>query len=177
MWSAFRLVDTDSVRAVAQMNWTTRPATIDDAALLTDIVVEATKAQGRWPDDRDEMSWREKFMTWSQDSVSHPRPGAELSVIEVDDQPVGRLRVLRESGRVELAGIQLLPDLQGQGIGSAIVRNLQGEVAAGGADLSIGVEKDNPRARALYERLGCVLIDETAEEHLLRWAPSELRTP
>jgi RimJ/RimL family protein N-acetyltransferase len=39
------------------------------------------------------------------------------------------------------------------------------------ASLDIGVEKDNPRARRLYERLGCVQVAEDEEEYKLRWCP------
>jgi hypothetical protein len=34
-----------------------------------------------------------------------------------------------------------------------------------------GADKDNPRARRLCERLGCVQVAEDEEEHKLRWRP------
>jgi ribosomal protein S18 acetylase RimI-like enzyme len=30
------------------------------------------------------------------------------------------------------------------------------------------VEKDNPRARALYERLGLVVVEQDGDEHVMR---------
>nr|WP_221377720.1 GNAT family N-acetyltransferase [Actinoplanes polyasparticus] len=146
-----------------------RPATADDAYVLADIVMAATKAQGRWPERSPEQDaeWREGFAEWSRE----PSPGSELSVILLDDEVVGRLRVVRRESALQLAGIQLLPSVQGRGIGTSIIRGLQDVAAREGIPLLIGVEKDNPRARRLYERLGCRLESESDEEFLLRWTP------
>ena len=157
--------------------WSVRPATADDAVVLTDIVVAAMKEQQRWPsaDAGYEAQWRGKFTLWTEQCVRNGSLRDHLSVIEVDGQPAGRLRVLRHPstssnrGWIELAGIQLLPAVQNQGIGSAIVRDLQSEARDARIALRIGVEKDNPRARALYERLGCVVAGETDDEHVLQW--------
>ncbi|WP_250033317.1 bifunctional NUDIX hydrolase family protein/GNAT family N-acetyltransferase [Paractinoplanes maris] len=149
---------------------TLRPATADDAYVLADIVMAATKAQGRWTarSPGDEADWREGFAEWSRDTVREASPGNALSVIMLGDEVIGRLRVVRRDGVVQLAGLQLVPSAQGRGIGSSIVRDLQTAAAGEGLTLLIGVEKDNPRARRLYERLGCVLESETGDEHLLR---------
>jgi RimJ/RimL family protein N-acetyltransferase len=157
--------------------WSVRPAIADDAAVLTDIVVAAMKAQQRWliSTADDETRWRRSFTRWTLQSLHSGSSDEALSVIEVDRQPVGRLRIVRHPptngmcGSIELAGIQLRPAVQGQGIGSAVVRTLQREARDRCVPLRIGVEKDNPRARALYERLGCVLIGETKDEYLLEW--------
>ena len=143
-----------------------RPARDDEAYLLADIVMAATKAQGRWPDRTPEQDaeWREGFAAWSRETI----PGSELSVILVDGEVVGRLRVVRQESAIQLAGIQLLPSAQGRGLGTSIIRDLQSQ----GLPLVIGVEKDNPRARRLYERLGCVLESESDDEYLLRWTPA-----
>ena len=67
----------------------------------------------------------------------------------------------------ELAGLQLRPDVQGRGLGTALVRSLQEE----GRPVTLGVERDNPRARALYERLGFALVGQDDRDDLLRWEP------
>ena len=161
--------------------WSIRPATAEDAYTLADIVIEATKAQGRWPTmtPREEADWRDGFADWSRQTVQVAEPTGTLSVIEIGGQAIGRLRVLRDmvneadpspARRIQLAGMQLIPTMQGQGIGTAVVRDLQHEAEREGVTLDISVEKDNPRARGLYERLGCVLIGESDDEYLLRWA-------
>ena len=147
----------------------TRPATLDDVAFLTDVVVEATRAQGRWPADLDESEFRHGFTAATSAHVRGAEPASTTSVIELDGEPIGRLRVVRHDHRIELAGIQLVPAVQGRGIGSRIIEELQAEATAAGVALELGVEHDNPRARALYERLGFVHVGDDTTEARLRW--------
>lgn len=144
-----------------------RAATEGDVAFLTDVVVLATQAQGRWPEDADEASWRAGFADWTRQQVRGEVSGSTTSVVEVDGVPVGRHRVVRGEGQVELAGLQLLPAYQGRGIGTALVRAAIAEAEGAGQPCRLSVEKDNPRARALYERLGFVLTGEDGREHHL----------
>jgi len=144
-----------------------RPATEADVAFLADVTYEATRAQGRLPDDFDEPSWRAGFEHWSRESISDP--STDLSVIEVDGQRAGRLRVSRTPEALELNGIQLRPEYQNRGIGTAIITELQSEAARTGVPLELGVERDNPGARRLYDRLGFHHIGEDEKEDKLRW--------
>lgn len=175
-----------------------RPATADDAYLLADIAMAATEAQGRWParTAREDDEWRAGFADWTRQTVEEADPLNILAVILDGENAIGRLRVKhRAAGErraedeprvadeqravderpaaVELAGLQLLPAAQNRGIGTAIVRGLQDVAAREGVPLLIGVEKDNPGARRLYERLGCVLVGEDGDEHRLRWTPGD----
>jgi GNAT superfamily N-acetyltransferase len=45
--------------------------------------------------------------------------------IESGGGRVGRLRITRSPDRIELSGIQLLPHVQGRGIGTAIIKDLK----------------------------------------------------
>jgi len=72
---------------------------------------------------------------------------------------------------IELSGIQLLPHVQRQGIGTAVIEDLKAEAAKVALPLDLGVEKDNPNAQRLYERLGFVRVDETEQEFRLQWRP------
>ena len=42
------------------------------------------------------------------------------------------------------------------------------EAAATGRGFGLSVDKDNPRAQALYERLGLVVVGEESDEWVLR---------
>ncbi len=84
---------------------------------------------------------------------------------------MGRLRVTRTAGYIELSGIQILPQVQDHGIGTAIIEELKAQAAAAGVPLDLGVEKDNPDALRLYKRLGFGHVGQTAQEYKLRWAP------
>jgi len=147
-----------------------RPATAEDVSFLADVVLEATRAQDRLPADFDERQWRRAFCEWTMEQVRGEIPDTTTSVVEVDSESVGRLRITCTADYMELCGIQLLPDIQRQGIGTAIIEDLKAKAAAVGNSLELAVEKDNPDARKLYERLGFVQVGETQQECKLRWS-------
>ncbi len=150
-----------------------RPATAEDVRFLADVVLEATRAQDRLPADFDERQWRRAFCEWTMEQVRGEIPDTTTSVVEVDSESVGRLRITCTADYMELCGIQLLPDIQRHGIGTAIIEDLKAEAAAAGISLELAVEKDNPDARKLYERLGFVQVGETQQDMKLRWSPPQ----
>ena len=152
------------------MEVTTRPATADDVAFLTDVVVEATYDQGRFPDDFDEVDFRTGFSEWTAEQVRGELDGSSTSVVEVDGVRAGRLRVVRRRDLVEIAGLQLLPEHQSRGVGRTVVDRLVAQARADGLPVELGVEKDNPRARAFWEHCGFAYVGEDETEHRLRLA-------
>ena len=147
-----------------------RPATATDVAFLTDVVVEATFHQGRLPDDFDEAGFRAGFAEWTAEQVRGEADGSTTSVVVVDGQDAGRLRVVRRRDLLEIAGLQLLPDHQGQGVGRTVADTVLAEARASRVPVELGVEKDNPRARAFWERCGFRYVGEDETEHRLRLA-------
>ncbi|MEO6511295.1 MAG: GNAT family N-acetyltransferase [Nocardioides sp.] len=150
---------------------TIRPATLDDVDFLTDTPIEATRDQGRFPSDIDLAAYRAGFREWTEEQLRGEVPDSTTSVVTAYGADVGRLRVVRTSDLVELAGLQLLPVHQGRGLGTRVIRDLMAEAAATGRTFGLSVEQDNPRARALYERLGLVVVGETSgdpDEHVMR---------
>jgi ribosomal protein S18 acetylase RimI-like enzyme len=93
-------------------------------------------------------------------------------VVEVDNERIGRVRVTRTAGCIELSGVQLRPGFQPYGICTAIIEDLKAQAAAAGTSLDLDVEKDNPDARRLYDRLGFIQLGETDQEFKLRWNPA-----
>ena len=81
------------------------------------------------------------------------------------------MRTVRTADSIELCGIQLLPEVQRRGIGTAIVADLMAQAAAASLPLELSVEKDNPDAGKLYHRLGFIPIGETEDEYRLRFNP------
>ena len=152
------------------MEVTTRPATADDVAFLTDVVVEATYDQGRFPDDFDEVDFRTGFAEWTAEQVRGELDGSSTSVVEVDGVRAGRLRVVRRRDLVEIAGLQLLPEHQSHGVGRTVVERLVAQARADGLPVELGVEKDNPRAREFWERCGFTYVGEGEGEHRMRLA-------
>ncbi|HZX05714.1 GNAT family N-acetyltransferase [Kribbella sp.] len=144
-----------------------RGAVAADGEFLAEVVLAATRAQGRFADNLDETEWRAGFVEWTLESIADP--ATELYVVEVDERPAGRLRVSRTPEAVELNGIQLHPDVQNRGIGTAIISALQSEATRRGVPLQLNVERDNPNARRLYDRLGFTKVGEDGAEDVLRW--------
>jgi ribosomal protein S18 acetylase RimI-like enzyme len=153
------------------LSYRLRPAIAEDVGFLADVVIEATRAQGRLPNDFDELQWRKRFAEWTKQQLRGEILDSTTSVVEVGHQRAGRLRITRTADYIELSGIQLLPDFQRHGIGTAIIEDLKAQATAVGVPVELGVEKDNPQARKLYERLGFVQAGETEQELKLRWDP------
>lgn len=145
-----------------------RRATLDDVDLLVNAAIEATRDQGRFAADLDLDDYRTGFAEWTAEQVRDEVPDSVTSVIEAYGVPVGRLRVVRTLEVVELAGLQLLPAHQSRGIGSRIVHDLAREARTSGRRFELSVEKDNPRAQALYRRLGLTVVGETDDELQMR---------
>ena len=80
---------------------------------------------------------------------------ADNFIVTAQEVAVGRLLVERGAGPWRLIELALLGPVQGRGWGGALLRWLQetaGSHGAGGIDLHVAF--DNPRAEALYRRLG-----------------------
>ena len=150
------------------MSVSVRPATSSDIDFLTDVVIEATMDQGRLPDDFDEVDFRAGFGTWTSEQVDGDGHGSSIQVVVVDGEDAGRLRVVRRDGLVEIAGLQLMPAHQSRGVGREVVQVVVDQARADGLPVELGVEKDNPRARAFWERCGFAYVGEDGAEHRLR---------
>jgi ribosomal protein S18 acetylase RimI-like enzyme len=91
-------------------------------------------------------------------------PSAEWLIVEKGGEPIGRLYLDYREEAVHLVDIALLPKCQGEGTGSAILRDLAEYARAEGKSVSLRVEQNNPAAR-LYERLG---FEETDSDGIYR---------
>jgi ribosomal protein S18 acetylase RimI-like enzyme len=73
----------------------------------------------------------------------------------------GDPRLADGTRRGYLYALRVKPDYQGRGLGTRLIRTAEMALLHGGMRIaSIGVGKDNPRAKALYERLGYKIIAE-----------------
>jgi GNAT superfamily N-acetyltransferase len=90
-------------------------------------------------------------------------------ILLFDGKPSGLLKLARDGNAWTLIQIQLVPELQGQGLGAWLVRNVIAEAQRAGASLELTVLKANP-ARRLYERLGFVVVGDNAHSYEMRRA-------
>ncbi|MCW6006785.1 GNAT family N-acetyltransferase [Micromonospora sp. CPCC 205371] len=79
---------------------------------------------------------------------------AKIRIVTVDGRDLGVLIVEYAPHEIVLGRIELHPDAQGRGIGTALIREVLAEGAASGRPVALEVLTVNPRAQALYERLG-----------------------
>jgi ribosomal protein S18 acetylase RimI-like enzyme len=138
-----------------------RPARADDRDFLLRVYASTREEELRLVDWSDEQKAAFVGMQFeAQDSYyrEHYHP-VTFDVVEIDGEPVGRLYVARWEDEMRIIDIALLPEYRGRGIGTALLRELLDEAAAGAKRLSIHVEVNNP-ARQLYERLGFVQVEE-----------------
>ncbi len=122
-----------------------RPARKDESAALYAIhraAMERYVAEtwGAWDDAFQQRFWE-----------SHWPP--DRQAIEVDGALAGFLEVEERPESLWVGNLELDPRFHGQGIGSAILHEVQREAAPRGLGVTHQVLKVNP-ARRLYERLG-----------------------
>ena len=99
-------------------------------------------------------------------------PGAQWLVILRGSEPIGRLYIDRWPKEHRLVDIALTPAHRSQGYGTALLQDLIDEAGDAGKPLTIHVEKNNP-ARALYDRLGFLPVDEHGVYDLLEIARAD----
>ena len=123
-----------------------------------------------WPAAQQEMFLRMQFNAqkrWYEMAY----PGAEYTVILRDEQPVGRMIVLRGAQEFHLIDIALLPEHRGCGIGTALVAGLIAESRRAAVPLALQVLKTN-RAVHLYQRLGFIRSGEDEMYYQMRANPA-----
>jgi len=111
-----------------------------------------------WPPAQQEAFLRMQFnaqQRWYEMAYGK----ADHQLILIDDQPAGRILVLRDSKAYTLVDIALLAQHRNAGIGTELVRQLIAEADKAGVPLRLHVLKSNPACR-LYERLGFVKTGE-----------------
>src|SRR5579859_6974828 len=144
------------------MDYMLRAATEADTTFLYDLHVKAMKAAVEktwgWDEDFQMAYFRQHFTTDNTD------------LILVGDVSVGKLICQRDPQRIYLAEIEILPEYQRKGLGTAIIQALIDEAKASHKEVVLQVLKTNSDARRLYERLGFELYGETETHNLMRMA-------
>jgi RimJ/RimL family protein N-acetyltransferase len=98
-----------------------------------------------------------------------------LSIIEDDNgTAIGVLDVSDESDHMYVSRIEVLPEVQGRGVGSAVMESLMMH----GRTIRLQVFTNNVRAQRFYERLGFILdLDSEDEHHASMHRPGEDARP
>lgn len=96
-------------------------------------------------------------------------PRATHDIVVVDGVSVGRIWVDRGLLEARLIDLALLPEHQGRGIGTGLVRDLQRDAARRGVPLRHMVVKENLGAIRFYGRLGFRTTGEIMSHLQMEW--------
>lgn len=151
----------------------TQPSTVLDRfdLHLRGVVRPATR------DDLPGLEWYGFFThhrSIIEEAYARQERGENLMLLAVANGfPVGQawvdLAVRADEGVGVLWAVRVYPFLQGMGVGSCLMTAAETALRSRGfAWAEIGVEKDNPGARRLYERHGYQLHRELVEEFTYR---------
>jgi ribosomal protein S18 acetylase RimI-like enzyme len=147
------------------MNFTLRPATLRDVGWLFGVRRATMRgyveeAYGVW----DDRAQRERFERSNELD--------NIRIILLDQRSVGLLHVERNLHDVFLANIQIEPEFQNRGLGTAVIRSILAEGQKANVPVRLQVLKVNHAARRLYERLGFSITDENDSHTRMIWRPS-----
>lgn len=84
-------------------------------------------------------------------------------IILADARPVGLLKVLRGPDSWKVMQLQLSDGLRGQGLGRRLLEDVIAAATRAGVPVTLSVLRANP-AKALYERLGFIIVGEDEHE-------------
>jgi len=132
-----------------------RPITPSDASFLFELYASTRADEMRawgW-DEQAQRAFLHLQWTAQQRSYAAQFPDADHRLLTHRDLRAGRILVSRTAQEVLLVDLTLLPELRGQGFGTALLQDLQRESAETGKPLRLSVLKTN-LARRLYARLG-----------------------
>ena len=132
-----------------------RPVTQEDFEFLfhlhrTTLRDHVAATYGVWDEEDQRRRSRDDF-----------EPGGAAKVIAVNGKDCGLLRVEDRGGCLHVCLIEIAPEFQGKGLGSAILQDVIDDARSRGCAVRLGVFKVNPRAKRFYEKLGFSVAGET----------------
>lgn len=159
---------------LAEREYSLRAARDSDLLWLQDLYATTRAAELAmlpWPANAKRSFTDQQFKLQHQHYLLH-YPDTDFLVIEHGCVPVGRYYLQRNASADYLVvDISLLPEEQGKGIGSELIRQTQRDAQAQKTGIRLHVHQMNPRARQLYERLGFERLNENATHICMRWQP------
>jgi len=137
---------------------------------------DATPEDCQFAFDVKKASFREYvdlLMGWDEDDEWAFHQGRFASqpfqIVVFGGEEVGVMVVGHYDGYLHLHQLFLLPSAQSQGIGAECLRQVLAKADGLGYPVRLRVMKVNPRAKALYERFGFVVTEESETHHTMQY--------
>jgi ribosomal protein S18 acetylase RimI-like enzyme len=139
----------------------TRDAVAADMDFLADTFLRAmrpyiTAARGSWDQVREDSQFRDQLRLGSTRIILDHRTSA------------GFFMTCEQGLDLELHTLCIMPEYQRQGLGTAAIRQIIAAARGHKRGIVLSVLKTNAGARRLYQRLGFIIIDETAYHYRMR---------
>jgi len=140
-----------------------RPSTADDLPFVLAL------------DKANAVAEVERALVWDEDTARTRvtrrfRPGRDWLVTK-HGESIGLLSLDRRDDAIVVRHIELLPEHQNHGIGSALIRGVLDFGAAQKLPVRLRIAKQNP-ARSLYERLGFAVTAEDDRKYEMTATPT-----
>lgn len=146
------------------MNYNLRPCTIDDYEFLFKLKIECLKWYVEKIYGWDENNQREFLKKEMNEKMQY------MNIIQIDNIDIGvTTHSIDQDGNDVLGLIAILPDYQGNGIGTDIIKKY---ISNANKRIILQVFKENP-ARLLYEKLGFKKYGETNSHILMEISKEE----
>ena len=93
----------------------------------------------------------------------------QMTIIQLDGQDVGVMRVQERTEEIYLAILEILPEFQNKGIGTTVIQTLLQKANQHGKPVALKVLKVNLPARSLYQRLGFGVTGEDTTHYIMAY--------
>lgn len=118
-----------------------------------------------------------QVLDWTEDEqrmerLAGLRRGSFEAILDWSDGRVGLIEVTDDGADLTIRHLEIAPSAQGRGIGTEVINTVISRAARSGKGVFLRVLRVNPRARALYERLGFALVEERPESTEMRLVPT-----
>ncbi|MFY2762815.1 GNAT family N-acetyltransferase [Arenimonas sp. MALMAid1274] len=157
---------------LAELGYRLRPARDEDLPRLAELYADSRAdelAVMPWPEAAKRSFLAQQFALQHSHYLQH-YADADFLVIQHGGEVQGRYYLQRAAPDHLVVDISLFAAHRGRGLGQALLAASQHEAGALGRGMALHVYRGNPRAQALYERLGFVVCDSTDTHHRMHWS-------
>jgi ribosomal protein S18 acetylase RimI-like enzyme len=114
-----------------------------------------------------------ELLPWNEEGqrnvVARGIDSGAVQIVMVQEEAVGWVQINELPDAIELGQIYLRPEWQGRGVGTEMVRAVKRRARAASKPATLAVLHNNPRAQALYERMGFREVQRDRYKRYLRW--------